>query len=256
MGAMDVFILAHLVGWFFKAIIFRNNLFVWTMSILFEIFELTFRHWLPNFYECWWDHLILDVFGCNMLGILLANYVMKKMNIEKFHWFFEPTEKSESLSYLQRFWFSLTEVKPYVEKLQWHFLASFKNYLIVLWIISLMSIIDLSNFFNKKMIGLPPNHFLLAIRIWILGFYSILVVSDFYKYSRQPEGHRKATFTMYLAHFILLTEVLLFWRNYQGKYFEAETPIHVKAFWGITSLILFSFGVYAWLNSKKKMVKN
>ena len=214
---MDVFIGAHLVGWFFKALIIWNNLIVWTMSILFEIYEKTFRHWLTNFYECWWDHLFLDLLGCNLLGILLGNYVMKKFKVEKFHWFFMPTDKSEQMSYLGRFWYSLTEVKPYVDKLQWHFLASFKNFIIVLWLILLMTIVDLSNFFNKKMIGLPANHWLLAIRIWVMGFYSILVASDFYRYSRQPDGHRKASFNMYLAHFIILVEVLLFWRNFESE---------------------------------------
>jgi hypothetical protein len=37
-------------------------------SILFELIEFTFDNWLPNFAECWWDHLLLDVLGCNLLG--------------------------------------------------------------------------------------------------------------------------------------------------------------------------------------------
>ena len=28
------------------------------MSFLFELMEFTFEHWLPNFKECWWDHVI------------------------------------------------------------------------------------------------------------------------------------------------------------------------------------------------------
>lgn len=252
---MDIFIVAHFIGWFFRAIILRNNLLVWTMSLLFEVYELTFRHWLPNFYECWWDHLLLDVFGCNMLGIFLGNWVMGRLGVEKFHWFFAPTEESERLPYLRRFWYSLTEVRPYVERLQWHFLASVKNYLIVLWIILLTSLGDLSNFFNKKMLGIPPNHWLLAIRIWIVAFFSILATSDFYRYSRQPEGQRQASLSMYVSHWILIAEAVLFWRNFEGRYFEEKTPTHVVAFWTAMAAVLFGFGVYAFLNSRKKMVK-
>lgn len=252
---MDVFIAAHLLGWFFRAVMFRNNLLVWTLSLLFEVYELTFRHWLPNFYECWWDHLLLDVFGCNMLGIFLGDWVLKKLGAEKFHWFFKPTEESERMPYLRRFWFSLTQVRPFVEKMEWHFLASLKNYLIILWVIGITSLADLSNFFNKKMLGIPPNHWILAIRIWIAAFFSILATSDFYRYSRQPEGQRKASLSIYVAHFLLIGEWTIFYRNFEGKYFEAATPFHVLAFWAVVCVLLVVFGVYAWANSRRKMNK-
>lgn len=42
------------------------------LSIFFEFFELTFRHWLPNFNECWWDHVILDLLLCNGIGMLIG----------------------------------------------------------------------------------------------------------------------------------------------------------------------------------------
>jgi hypothetical protein len=31
------------------------------------------QHWMPNFAECWWDHVILDVLLCNALGIFLGH---------------------------------------------------------------------------------------------------------------------------------------------------------------------------------------
>ena len=36
---------------------FRDYYFCWATSILFEILEVTFEHWLNNFSECWWDHV-------------------------------------------------------------------------------------------------------------------------------------------------------------------------------------------------------
>ena len=107
---VDVFVAGHLVGWLVKSFIFRNNIMAWTMSILFEIHELSLKHWLPNFNECWWDHLLLDLFGMNLLGLLLGSYIMNKFNIEKFHWFFDPTDDSEKLSYFRRFIYSFTAV--------------------------------------------------------------------------------------------------------------------------------------------------
>jgi hypothetical protein len=39
------------------------------VSVMFELMELTFQHWLPNFNECWWDSWILDVLICNNIGV-------------------------------------------------------------------------------------------------------------------------------------------------------------------------------------------
>lgn len=50
----DEFVLAHLLGWFGKALIFRDVWLTLSASVLFEIWELTFAYQLPNFHECWY----------------------------------------------------------------------------------------------------------------------------------------------------------------------------------------------------------
>jgi hypothetical protein len=35
------------------------------------IVQVTLNHMLPNFNECWWDSIILDVLICNWIGALL-----------------------------------------------------------------------------------------------------------------------------------------------------------------------------------------
>lgn len=57
MGKMDIFVLAHALGWFGKAVIIRNNAVLWVLSIMFEVMEMSLEHQLPNFAECWWDHV-------------------------------------------------------------------------------------------------------------------------------------------------------------------------------------------------------
>jgi hypothetical protein len=42
--------------------IIRDVKVCWICSIIFELLEVSFRHWLPNFWECWWDS-ILSPFG-------------------------------------------------------------------------------------------------------------------------------------------------------------------------------------------------
>lgn len=42
-GTIDVFVSAHFVGWFVKTLIYRNNIIIWTLSIGFEILELSLK---------------------------------------------------------------------------------------------------------------------------------------------------------------------------------------------------------------------
>ncbi|KAF8624415.1 hypothetical protein AX15_005895 [Amanita polypyramis BW_CC] len=60
-NALDIFCVAHTLGWFGKAMILRDYWFCWILSVAFELAEYSLQHQLPNFAECWWDHWILDV---------------------------------------------------------------------------------------------------------------------------------------------------------------------------------------------------
>lgn len=82
----DCHFAAHFVGWWVKMLIFRDWYISWTISLLFELCELTFKYWLPNFSECWWDSLLLDVFGCNLIGLVLGRYTLKYFGVTKIKW--------------------------------------------------------------------------------------------------------------------------------------------------------------------------
>ena len=211
-----MFMLAHLLGWMFKTIIFRNNLMTWTLSIGFEIYEQSLRHWVPNFYECWWDHLILDLFGCNLLGILLGNYILNKFNIPKFHWFFDSNDQSDKIPLKNRLWNSLSNTKSFIDSKRYHFLSSPRNLFIVFWVIMLNSITDLSYFFNKRVLEIQASNYFLQVRIWIIGFFSIIVVKELYLYSRNIKNKHEITYSLFLSHIILLAEVFLFLKTHDS----------------------------------------
>lgn len=86
MAVFDVHFVAHLFGWWGKMLIMRDWYVAWICSAVFELLELTFRYWLPNFYECWWDSLLLDLFGCNFLGIIMGHYTLKYLGVSKISW--------------------------------------------------------------------------------------------------------------------------------------------------------------------------
>lgn len=82
----DVHFVAHFLGWLGKMLIMRDWYVAWICSFFFEFLELTFKHWLPNFIECWWDSLLMDLFGCNLLGIIVGNFILKYMSVSKIDW--------------------------------------------------------------------------------------------------------------------------------------------------------------------------
>lgn len=54
---MDLFVPLHLFGWWIKTLLLRDMWLCWVISVMFEILEYTLEHQLPNFSECWWDHV-------------------------------------------------------------------------------------------------------------------------------------------------------------------------------------------------------
>lgn len=56
-AVFDIHFIAHLAGWWFKMMIIRDTKIAWIISGSFELIEISLRHWLPNFWECWWDHV-------------------------------------------------------------------------------------------------------------------------------------------------------------------------------------------------------
>ena len=54
--------------------------------ILFIILQIAFAHLLPNFVECWWDALVLDVLLCNGLGIWVGLQICKCLEMREYKW--------------------------------------------------------------------------------------------------------------------------------------------------------------------------
>jgi len=69
-NAIDIFCLAHALGWFGKAMILRDYWFCWILSVAFELAEYSLQHQLPNFAECWWDHVCIFPLNLSFLSIL------------------------------------------------------------------------------------------------------------------------------------------------------------------------------------------
>ena len=85
-NSLDWFAFGHYWGWGMKALIIRHYGICWSISIMWELTEMVFGHLLPNFYECWWDNLVLDVLICNGLGIFTGMQVCKFLTMREYKW--------------------------------------------------------------------------------------------------------------------------------------------------------------------------
>lgn len=83
---MDIFALGHFLGWAMKALLIRHHIICWYISIAWEVTEIVFAHLLPNFQECWWDAIFLDVFLCNGLGIHFGLAICRWLEMRSFYW--------------------------------------------------------------------------------------------------------------------------------------------------------------------------
>ena len=84
----DLFAFAHAAGWFVKTLVVRDPKIIIFQSALFEVVEYSLRNVMNNFKECWWDHVIIDFCGCNMLGIVAGFYVVDRFKLERYRWSF------------------------------------------------------------------------------------------------------------------------------------------------------------------------
>ena len=54
--------------------IIRDVKVAWIVSGAFELIEISLRHWLPNFWECWWDHV--SIFNFILLLFIYFFYLI------------------------------------------------------------------------------------------------------------------------------------------------------------------------------------
>ena len=251
--SFDIFALFHFLGWTFKVWIFRNSTMAWIMSIAFEIMEWTMEVWLPNFKECWWDHLIFDLLGCNLIGMIIGQVTIKMFKMRKMYWFVERTPEYEALTWSQKIVYAFTSREKHLKEGKWHWLSEIWTFNAVAWFWFINLYTDLTYFYIKAQIDIPPPHWLFAVRIWILAFFCIIVSNDYYDYVVTRRCN-SMSLSVFLMHFIMILEGLLFLKHMKPNLFDNPLHYHMKMFW-IGFAVLFS-GVQVLLFIEKKRRDN
>ncbi|KAL7644845.1 UNVERIFIED_CONTAM: hypothetical protein RMT77_004662 [Armadillidium vulgare] len=189
--SIDFFCFAHFAGWMMKTLLVRHYGILWTISVMWEITEIAFSHMLPNFMECWWDAIILDVLLCNGLGIWCGMQICHWMEMRFYNWEsikdIQTTSgklKRAVLQFTPESWTAMRWLDPTCTYMR--FLAV--SQLVIFWQIS-----ELNTFFIKHIFEMPPNHPFNFIRVILLGAMSAPSIRQYYSYVTDPRCNRVGT---------------------------------------------------------------
>lgn len=191
MSHFDIFAFSHFWGWAMKALLIRSYGLCWTISITWELTELFFMHLLPNFAECWWDQVILDILLCNGGGICLGMTVCHFLEMRTYHWAsikdIHSTTGKLKRAVMQFTPASWTYVRWFDPKSSFQRVAGIYLFMIV-W-----QLTELNTFFLKHIFVFQASHPLSCCRILFIGIITAPTVRQYYAYLTDTQCKRVGT---------------------------------------------------------------
>ncbi|XP_046865044.1 phosphatidylserine synthase 1-like [Xenia sp. Carnegie-2017] len=233
--SMDVFILSHFLGWAGKSLIIRHTILCWAVSITWEVTEIFFAHLLPNFKECWWDAILLDIIVCNGLGICVGLYLCKKLEMRTYHW--------DSIKNIQSTTGKLRRAILQFTPVSWTVVnwtdsnSSYKRLFSLYFLGVVWQIVELNTFFLKHIFHIPNAHPLNIYRLLLLSLISAPTIRQYYIYITDSRSKRMGTQCWV---FIAITTVELLICIKFGTELFAKTERMNIVLWLLAQLV-FSF---------------
>jgi len=220
----DEFFVAHFIGWFLKSLFLRDELICWVLSIGFELWEFTFEHMLPNFAECWWDHLIVDVLVTNWLGIYLGMKLSRWLQQKEYDWagIKENTPERVAMQILPN------KYMPY----HWEIFSSWKRLAQVGYLILIQSLIELNYFWLKFFLWIPPPHNIIVPRLFMWGLIGSAAIREYYDFI--TSSTKKFGTMAWLGTITVSAETLLVVKYGHEVDWEKPTPAYVIWAWGLS----------------------
>ncbi|XP_047972994.1 CDP-diacylglycerol--serine O-phosphatidyltransferase 1-like isoform X1 [Salvia hispanica] len=239
----DVFVVAHILGWWGKAIMIRNQPLLWVLSIGFESLELTFRHMLPNFNECWWDSIILDILICNWFGIWAGMRTVRYFDGKTYEWV-GISRQPNIISKVKR---TLGQFTPAMwDKDEWHPFLGPIRFLQVLSLCIVFLTVELNTFFLKFCLWIPPQNPLIIYRLVFWWLIAIPTIREYNNYLQDRKPAKKVGAFCWLSLAICIIELLICIKFGHGL-FPLAMPTWLVIFWSLVGLGLLIFlAVWSW----------
>ncbi|XP_031114265.1 CDP-diacylglycerol--serine O-phosphatidyltransferase 1-like [Ipomoea triloba] len=245
----DEFVLAHILGWWGKAIMIRNQPLLWVLSIGFESMELTFRHMLPNFNECWWDSIVLDILICNWFGIWAGMRTVRYFDGRTYEWV-GISQQPNIIGKVKR---TLGQFTPaHWDKDEWHPLLGPWRFLQVLSLCVVFLTVELNTFFLKFCLWVPPQNPLIIYRLVLWWLIAIPTIREYNSYLQDRKPVKKVGTFCWLSLAICIVELLICIKFGHGLFHE-HMPKWLVILWtsiGVGHVIFLS--AWSWQLIRRK----
>nr|XP_043638593.1 CDP-diacylglycerol--serine O-phosphatidyltransferase 1-like [Erigeron canadensis] len=233
----DEFVPAHLFGWWGKAIMIRNQPLLWVLSIGFELMELSFRHMLPNFNECWWDSIILDILICNWLGIKGGMLTVRYFDGKTYEWV-GISRQPNILSKVKR---TLSQFTPaHWDKDEWHPFLGPWRFIQVLFLCIVFLTVELNTFFLKFCLWIPSRNPVIVYRLILWWLIAIPTVREYNSYLQDRKPVKKVGAFCWLSVAICIIELLICIKFGHGL-FPTPMPRWLVILWSSVGVSLLAF---------------
>lgn len=211
---------------------------------MWEITEIAFAHLLPNFVECWWDAVILDVILCNGFGIWCGLKLCQLLEMREYKWA-SLKEISTTRGKLKRAVMQFTpESWTHVRWLDPK--CTYMRFLAVCQLVIFWQVTELNTFFLKHIFEMPPSHPLVIGRLLLVGLFVAPSVRQYYIYITDTRCKRVGTQCwVYVA--IMFSEAILCIKNGR-ELFERTQALNIIV-WLLIQFaisIIFIYGCVMW----------
>nr|XP_018679366.1 PREDICTED: CDP-diacylglycerol--serine O-phosphatidyltransferase 1 isoform X2 [Musa acuminata subsp. malaccensis] len=233
----DEFVLAHILGWWGKAIMIRNQPLLWVLSVGFELMELTFRHMLPNFNECWWDSIVLDILICNWFGIWAGMRTVRYFDGKTYEWV-GISRQPNIIGKVKRTLGQFTPARW--DKDEWRPLLGPWRFIQVLFLCVVFMTVELNTFFLKFCLWIPPRNPLVIYRLILWWLIAIPTIREYNTYLQDRKPVKKVGAFCWLSLAICIVELLICVKFGHGL-FPNPMPAWLITFWTTvgTALVIF-----------------
>ncbi|XP_064943591.1 CDP-diacylglycerol--serine O-phosphatidyltransferase 1-like isoform X1 [Musa acuminata AAA Group] len=233
----DEFVLAHIFGWWGKAIMIRNQPLLWVLSVGFELMELTFRHMLPNFNECWWDSIILDILICNWFGICAGMRTVRYFDGKTYEWV-GISRQPNIIGKVKRTLGQFTPARW--DKDEWHPLLGPWRFIQVLCLCVVFMTVELNTFFLKFCLWIPPRNPLIVYRLVLWWLIAIPTIREYNTYLQDRKPVKKVGAFCWISLAICIVELLMCVKFGHGL-FPHPMPPWLITFWTTVGMALAVF---------------
>ncbi|CAK9151288.1 unnamed protein product [Ilex paraguariensis] len=245
----DEFVPAHIFGWWGKAIMIRNQPLLWVLSFGFELMELTFCHMLPNFNECWWDSIVLDIFICNwfvlsavavvdiLICIWTGMHTVQYFDGKTYEWI-GISRQPNLIGKVKRTLGQFTPARW--DKDEWHPLLGPWRFIHVLFLVVMFLTVELNTFFLKFCLWIPPRNPLVVDRLVLWWLIAIPAIREYNSYLQDRTPVKKVGAFCWLSLAICIVELLICIKFGHGL-FPNPMPTWLVIFWTSVGISLVVF---------------